>query len=89
MDALRALDAPSDLAAPRPRTAAPADDDAMQALERLVASIADLVLKASALAERYDRQLAVATAEADERVHRLRQAAARGQVRLQELLAVP
>ena len=88
MDALPALGAPPDLAVPHPRGAAPADDDT-QVLERLVASIADLVLKASALADRYDRTLGAGTSDTHDRVRRLRRAAASGQRRLQELLTGP
>ena len=89
MDRLRAPDAPPDLPLPRQRAAVPVDDDSVQAVERLVAQIADLVLKVSALADRYDRQPAPASGrtEAADRVSRLRGAAARGRLRLQELLA--
>ncbi len=98
MDAARTVGTAGvdDALVPQPRVRpAAATGDETQRLEQRAAALADLVLKTTALADRYDRQptdsscAATARADSDARVLRLRTAAACARLGLQELLSAP
>ena len=85
-------DAPTPVCAvPGPR--APGGGDPLDLVELRAASIADLVLKLTSLAERYERQAAdpgcATRAAAEARLSRLRAAVARGRTSLRELVSAP